>query len=354
MKKYSPYSELKIFRHTQQIEGILAGKRVAPIYLRIKPTNVCNQRCSYCGYANNSVFEERTVKRDSISLDILDNTLRQFKDMGGKAVTYSGGGEPLCYHSIDHILKLTYDLGLDCSMITNGQALKGNVVEYLKHAKWIRVSFDASNTEVYHDIRQVNTFSQVVQNIEDFAKVKDGTCVLGVNCVISETNADQIYDICTLVKTIGCDNIKLSPVLVKEDEEGYHNRIKDGVIEQIDRAKKELEDENFRIVDKYSNDYALSDSYIKPYHRCYIQEYFAVVAADSKVYRCHQRAYTEAGLIGDLTKHTFKEIWESQETIDKIRNFDPCKECNFRCAFDERNTLLNDFFNMDTNHVNFV
>lgn len=354
MNKYLPYSDLKIFWHVEHIKGMLRGERVSPIYLRIKPTNVCNQRCYFCAYADNKLFGDRSVQRESIPVEILENTLREFKDMGGKAVTYSGGGEPLCYHSIEHILKLTYDLGLDCSMITNGQALKGNVVEYLKHAKWIRVSFDASSADVYHDIRQVNTFRQVVQNIEKFAKVKDKTCVLGVNCVISETNADQIYDICKLVKTIGCDNIKLSPVLVKEDEEGYHNRIKDGVIVQINRAKNELEDECFRIVDKYSNDYALSDSYIKPYHRCYIQEYFAVVAADSKVYRCHQRAYAEAGLIGDLTKYTFKEIWESQKTIDKIRNFDPCKECNFRCAFDERNTLLNDFFKMDINHVNFV
>lgn len=354
MKKYLPYSDLKIFRHVEHIKGMLEGKRVSPIYLRIKPTNVCNQRCYFCAYDDDKLFGDRKVQRDSIPVEILENTLREFKAMGGKAVTYSGGGEPLCYHSIEHILELTYNLDLDCSMITNGQALRGNVVDFLKHAKWIRVSFDASNENVYHDIRQVNTYSQVVQNIEDFAKIKDKDCVLGVNCVISETNANQIYDVCKLVKTIGCNNIKLSPVLVKGNEEEYHNRIKEGVIEQIDRAKGELEDDNFRIVDKYSNDYALSDSYVKPYHKCYIQEYFAVVAADSKVYRCHQRAYTEAGLIGDLTKHTFKEIWESQETIDKIRLFDPCEECNFRCAFDERNSLLNDFFNIDKNHINFV
>lgn len=355
MSSYSPYSDLKIFHHIETIDGILKGERVAPIYLRIKPTNVCNQRCFFCAYANDNLFDDRMVEtRESIPWEILQQTLRDFAIMGGKAVTYSGGGEPLCYKNIMDALKLTNELGLDCSMITNAQALQGETVEYLKDAKWIRVSFDASDAKIYGDIRNVKTFEQVKKNIAEFAKVKSQDCVLGINCVISKTNADHIYDICKLVKNLGVDNIKLSPVLVKTEEQAYHDAIKELVNEQIARAKEELECDKFRIVDKYTDDYALSEAYVKPYHRCYIQEYFAVIAADSKVYRCHQRAYTKAGMIGDLTKQTFEEIWKSEETVKKVRAFDPCKECNFRCAFDERNQLLNDFFMMDKNHVNFV
>ena len=50
MEKYTSYSDLKIFHHMDCIKDFLKGKRVPPIYLRIKPTNICNQKCYYCAY----------------------------------------------------------------------------------------------------------------------------------------------------------------------------------------------------------------------------------------------------------------------------------------------------------------
>ena len=355
MEKYTPYSELKIFHHIDRVDGFLKGERVAPVYVRIKPTNVCNQRCFYCAYANDSLFDGREVDtRESIPWDIMENILYDFDKMKVKAVTFSGGGEPLCYHSIIDTLALVQKLGIDYSMITNGQALEGDVLAYLKNAKWVRVSFDSSKSETYESIRRVNTHSKVINNIENFAILKRENCTLGINCVISKNNAEEVYDICSLVKKLGVDNIKLSPIAVKENTRDYHNSIENIVIKQINSAKKELEDSKFRIVDKYTCDLNLPDSYCKEYKKCYIQNFFAVIAADSKVYRCHQRAYTKAGELGDLTQASFNDLWFSKDVMEKMNNFDPQKECCFRCAFDERNSLLNDFVNIDYNHINFI
>lgn len=355
MEKYTPYSELKIFHHTDCIEKFLRNERNAPIYVRIKPTNICNQRCYYCGYANDLVRDGRALdSRESIPWEIMKKTLYEMKEMGVKAVTFSGGGEPLCYSAINETLQTVDSLGIDCSMITNGQALRGGVVNYLKRAKWIRISFDSAQKKTYEEIRGVNTYDQVVDNIERFVYEKDKTCTLGINCVVTHSNANEIYDICSLAKELGVDNIKLSPIMVKENQGKYHQKIKETVVEQIKDAKTQLENENFRIVDKYSNDISLDDTCVKEYSKCYIQNFFTVIAADSKVYRCHPRAYTKAGEIGDLSRRTFKEIWYAEETIDKMNNFDPRQECKFRCTFDERNTLLNDFVSVDKNHVNFI
>ena len=70
--------------------------------------------------------------------------------------------------------------------------------------------------------------------------------------------------------------------------------------------------------------------------------------------RCHQRAYTKPGEIGDLLKQSLKEIWYSQEAIKKVREFDPFRECPFPCAFDERNMMLNEFLELDDEHINFI
>lgn len=355
MEKYTPYSELKIFHHTDCVNAFLKGKRTAPIYIRIKPTNVCNQSCFYCAYANDSLFDGRMVdKRESIPWEIMERTLYDLADMKVKAVTFSGGGDPLCYHSIIPTLALIKKLEIDYSMITNAQALEGEVVDYLKDAKWVRVSFDSSEAEIYEGIRGVHTYKKVVNNIEKFASIKSKDCTLGINCVITKNNADKIFEICELVKKLGVDNIKLSPIAVKEDTKDYHDKIKDGVIEQINLAKEKLESDRFRVVDKYTCDLDLPNSYRKEYQKCYIQNFFTVIAADSKVYRCHQRAYTKAGELGDLTKMSFKELWFSEEVNKRINIFEPQKECGFRCAFDERNMLLNDFVNIDYNHVNFI
>lgn len=355
MEKYSPYSELKIFHHVDRIQGLLKGERVSPIYIRIKPTNVCNQNCFYCGYANDLLYDGRQVdKRESISWDCMERTLKELAEMKVKAVTFSGGGEPLCYHSIRETLRLVQSLGIDYSIITNGQALEGEIVDELKNAKWVRISFDSSKAETYEKVRRVSTYSKVVQNIANFALNKGENCTLGINCVITKQNAEEIFDICKMIKELGADNIKLSPIMVKEGEEDYHVQIKEIVKEQIIQAKQQLENENFQIVDKYSNDLAIAQAFRKKYHRCIIQELFAVIAADSKVYRCHQRAYVKEGEIGDLTQNSFKEIWNLQETVEDVRQFDAFEHCRFPCAFDERNILLNDFINMDKNHINFI
>lgn len=355
MNSYSPYSELKIFHHIDRIKGLLNNERVAPIYIRIKPTNVCNQNCYYCGYANDSLYKGRKVdRRESIPWECMQRTISELAAMGVKAVTFSGGGEPLCYHSIDKTLDLVQKCGLDYSLITNGQALEGDILHYLINAKWVRVSFDSCNQQTYETIRKVNAYNKVIHNIENFAKKKSNNCTLGINCVITHHNFREIFEICRLSKELGVNNIKLSPIMVKECEADYHETIKNDVVQQIEDAKRCLDDDSFKIVDKYTNDLSINNNYCKQYHRCIIQELFTVIAADCKVYRCHQKAYTKSGEIGDLTKKSFQDIWFSQETIEQIRKFDAYKECQFRCAFDERNMLLNDFLYVDRNHINFI
>ena len=355
MKKYSPYSDMKMFYRTDTIAELIKGNRVAPIYVRIKPTNVCNQNCFYCVYANNKVYEGRNVdRRESIPWDILKQTLLDFSEMKVKAVTFSGGGEPLVYHSIKQALEMIHNLGIDYSMITNGQSLEGDVINYLQYAKWIRVSFDSANKNTYESIRGIKTFDKVIYNIENFAKNKSKNCTLGINCVISKQNAQEIYEICKLVKSLGVENIKLSPIIIKDNEFAYHKDIKESVFEQIVQAKNKLEDSTFHIIDKYTNDMVLENDFQKLYHRCYIQEIFTVIAADSNVYRCHQRAYTPPGKIGNLRQMSFKEIWYSPETRKSSQNWDACTQCSFRCAFEERNILRNDLMNLDKNHINFI
>lgn len=356
MEKATPYSNLKIFAHSQVLNDIGEGKRVAPVYIRIKPTNYCNHKCYYCSYADSALgLRDSVNKQDQIPWEKMKEIIIDIADMGVKAVTFSGGGEPLVYPYIVETMQKVLEAGIDLSVITNGQNLKGERAEVLKNAKWVRVSFDAANAETYAKVRQLpsEAFCEVCDNIRQFARIKQCNCELGVNFVINHENAMQVYDMAKLVKGLGVNHIKYTTRVTK-DLFAYHEPFRQSAVEQIYRAKEELENDNFRIINKYESDFDSVLVFHRCYDKCYINRIFTVIAADSKVYFCHDKAYVKDGVVGDLKNRSFKDLWFSEEVIKRCQDFNPQKECNHHCVYDDRNELLSTFYSLDRNHINFI
>lgn len=354
------YSNLKLFFHTDRIEKLKNGERCAPIYVRLKPTNRCNQHCYYCFYDNqnskdNNVYSDRYVDRtQEIPWNKMQELINDFVDMGVKAVTFSGGGDPLCYPYIIETVQKIKENGIDYALISNGQALSGEKAEVFKDAKWVRVSIESTNNETYKTIRGVNTYEKVMENVKNFSRIKNKDCALGVNCVVNEYNYKEIYELCRIVKNAGVENIKFSPVNDGLDIVDNNQSIRSCVSEQIESAIKDFSDEKFSIVDKYTTDIQMREEYKKGYKYCWIRELFTIVAADQNVYNCIDKAYIESGKIGSIENQSFKKMWFSDETTEKFRTYDIVKECNFRCIYDDRNKILNDVLLLDKNHVNFI
>lgn len=356
MEKATPYSNLKIFAHAQALNDIGEGKWIAPIYIRIKPTNYCNHKCYYCSYADNALGLRDLVNRqDQISREKMLEIISDVKDMGVKAVTLSGGGEPLVYPYIVETMQKILDAGIDLSIITNGQLLNDERAEVLTQAKWVRISFDSSNAETYAKVRQISltAFDEVCNNIHKFAEIKSNNCELGINFVINHENAGQVYDMAKMVKELGVNHIKYTARVTKDLFE-YHEPFKQKVIEQIHRAKDELENDNFRVINKYESDFDSVLVFRRCYDKCYVNKIFTVIAADSKVYFCHDKAYVREGVVGDLANQSFKELWFSEATIKRYMEFNAQNECNHHCVYDDRNDLLNIFYSLDKNHINFI
>ena len=351
MNVNNPYSDLKILHHFDALKSYTNGERFAPVYIRIKPTNVCNQRCFYCCYADDQAVKNRKVdRRDFIPREKMCEILEDIKNMGVKAVTFSGGGDPLCYPYIEECFEKILSADIDLSIITNGQMLTDKKAELLKEAKWVRISLDSANRKTYEMIRNVKTFDEVISNTEAFAKIKNETCELGINFVVNEKNYLQIYDICKLASSIGVNNIKFSGIMIQEGTQEYHSEIRKSVCELVNKAKSEFESNKFKIIDKYEENL----SFDRKYDECCIQQFVTIIAADQKVYRCYQKAYTLSGCLGSIEDCSFKELWFSDETANKFKNFSPKNDCKAACVYDQRNILLNDIKNLDRNHINFI
>ena len=359
MSSASNYSSLKIFHHKDLLDNLKLNNTAFPIYIRIKPTNKCNHNCSYCTYGSgksNSKSKNRGIikEQDSIEWDKMQEIIIDMAECGVKAVTFSGGGEPLLYPKIIETVDLIKEHKIDLSLITNGQLLQGEIAKRFYKAKWIRISFDSPDAEEYSKIRAIPlaAFKQVCDNIEKFAENKRGSCTLGINFVVSKYNYHRVYEAAELLKKLGVDNIKFAAVV--DNDPNYHLGIKDSVIAQIHRAQDKLTDNSFSIINNYETDCDYRYDKILLFENCYTCKLVTVIAADSCLYACHTRAYDKNAFIGNLKEKSFKEVWQSDETQKRLTLINPANDCKNFCAYEDRNMIIESYLKIDENHLNFI
>ena len=91
------YTKYKIFHFKDKIDSLPRDVEEIkpPIHIRIKPTNVCAHNCWYCAYkASNLQLGKDMVTKDFIPKDKMMEIIDDIIEMGVKAVTFSGGGDP--------------------------------------------------------------------------------------------------------------------------------------------------------------------------------------------------------------------------------------------------------------------
>lgn len=341
------YSILKIFYYPEKVNSMLNKKVISPLYVRLKCSNRCNNSCFYCIY--NPKFSDihpLSNRTDEIPINKINQILDDFEKMGIKAITLSGGGEPLIHPNISKILKEIIKKKIRFSVITNGLLLKGKIAKLLYNADWIRISLDYPNSKLYSKIRNIDSsnFYEVITNIKDFSKNKHKNCDLGVNCVVHHLNYKHLIDIAKLCKKLGVDNLRFAP-LWKRNFLKYHTPFKNEAIKQINKAK-ELQDKTFSVGSSYEKYFERNTGGEKrDYPRCFYMEIVPAIAADQCVYTCHNNAYEPYGKIGSIKRQSFKKMWFSSKTKKFFKNFNPKKVCNHECSNDEKNRILNEFAN---------
>ena len=350
------YSNYKFFNFPDRIDALRERKMAAPVHIRIKPMNHCNHNCWYCAYRydnlqlGSDIDLTDQLPRDKI-FEIADDVI----DMGVKAVTFSGGGEPLLYKPLPEVLEKLSKGGVRVASLSNGSNLKGkNADAFAEYATWIRISVDGWNDESYTDARGVKdgAFSQLIENITDFLE-RDTECVLGISFIIGEKNHKHVLEFCKLMKKVGVNHVKLTGVVVEnngEDNNSYHNPISDEVTRQI-KAAQELQTENFTVLDHY---HELPDLFAKRYTFCPSLQFLTIIGADANVYSCHDKAYTATGKLGSIKDQSFKNFWYSEENQSAIYGLNPAKVCNHHCTSHHKNLALLDIIKTDMNHAAFV
>lgn len=306
--------------------------------------------CSYHEPQESKMHTDMNDK-DKIPVDKMFEILDDFFNIGVKAVTYSGGGEPLAHKHIVQIMERTLRNGIDLSIITHGQFIEGERATALSSAKWVRVSMDYTTSQQLANSRRIDprAFDIIMGNLAKFSKIKKPGCDLAVNYIVQRENYEDLVGFAKKLKDCGVNNVRFSPVWYPNFQE-YHAPIAAAVEAQLKEAQS-LCDNNFSINTSYDL-HSTAHAPVRAYHKCAFMQIVPVVGADLNVYSCHNKAYDPTGKIGSIKDRKFSDLWFSDEAKARFEELDPTRDCKHQCSSDSKNRVVNAL--LETHHDNFV
>lgn len=298
-----------------------------PIEIEINPTNMCNLKCSWCiskQYHRNDTLEIKTLKR----------FLKEYKEMGGKSIIWSGGGEPTTYSHFEEAVKEADRLGIDQGLMTNGLFSEKKVETIGRIMKWVRISLDTVDRDKYKEMKGVNGLSAVMENIKKLSKSQTK---MVINMNAGKINEGETFEVANKSKELGAKGFQLRPVLpCPAEKESYIPPD----IESTIKSLKGLQTKDFFV----SISYDKFEEMLKPrvYDSCRYHNFICILNANGDFCVCMYRLYEPEFVFGNIYKKNLKDIWNSEQrkkVIENTTNMDFSK-CQICCKGHELNVFL--------------
>jgi len=248
--------------------------------------------------------------------------------MGVEAIQFTGGGEPLVHPDHLKIMRHARRLGLRLALVTNGELLTEESIEFLSdEADWVRVSLDAATPGVYSAIRarDPRTFDRVSLNVADLADDSRGE--VSLSFVVVKENRHQLQAAADLAAALGVGHIRFGAVSTTDPD--YYG-------DDVDRIRHDLATlavpDGLTVANLFSDGRFVLTPPADP--ECFLQRFATFVGADLNVYRCCVFAYNDRGLLGSVADKRFADLWQSVSFDD----FD-ARGCS-HCPFEAKNQAM--------------
>ena len=334
---FNSWKGLTYYEHYKKIVGWLDNKNdlPPPIEASLDPINACNQRCYYCN-------SQRYLKEHPAGLkrwggDYIEDILIYLATWGVKAFCWGGGGEALLNIRLPGMTKFGTDLGMECSIITNGSALSDILIDELLLCRWIGISLDSADPEVYQKVRGEDDCRKVLGNIKKLAAKRTKTDIAVKVLVLPET-IDTIVYTCKVARDLGVQDFHVRPVDLQRKDNQLARKL------NLDMPKiKGIFDECHNLETADFHVYTVTHKYDEEFHvkhdfkKCLASPLVMQLCTDKKMYVCVDHRLEPRFEIKD---------WGSDEHRHLLQTIDPETECA-RCTWSEYNrqieeTVIND------------
>lgn len=339
----------RLLCHSDRLAEWVAGKDTFPVSMEVNLTNRCNMACGWC-------ITEYAHENGDPGLDTerLLSCLREYSSLGGRSVTWSGGGEPTLHRAFKEIVRAVSEIGLDQGLLTNGLFSKGIAREVATHCKWIRVSLDTYDEEAYAKEKNVSkaAFHRVIRNIRQMVRFRDG-CRIGINMNVAGWNRDHIRGTYEFGVSMGVDYLQIRPVLaVKRPLRNarYNVRLETeavrDIIETIRSIRTRPATRLIASMDKFG-DLLEAPGAERPYDSCLYHHLVCVLDSDGSLCVCMFHLKDDRFIFGNLHRQTLEGIWKGsrrRRVVELTRNMDfsICQAC---CKGHEVNRIMHGVFN---------
>lgn len=128
----------KVLKHYELLAAAKRG-RILPIHAQFIPTNKCNMSCDMCSC-------KKRDKRIELDFEQAEQIIQGLARLGCKAVTITGGGEPLMHPKLADIVQTFQQCGIEVGLVSNGKLLGNALTDTLRALTWCRISNDDSRT----------------------------------------------------------------------------------------------------------------------------------------------------------------------------------------------------------------
>lgn len=321
----------------------------------------CNLRCIMC--EEHSIYSSCQTKRKAeglprrrMDIELIRKVLEESKGSPLKEIIPSTMGEPLLYRHFDEIIQLCHDYHVKLNLTTNGTFPRLGATEWAKKivpiGSDVKISWNGATKQTSELIMIGSNFEKRVQNVRDFAQVRDDIAAQGGNfCRLTfqltflEIGLSEIPEIIRLAASLGVNRVKGHHLWVFAQEMKDQNlRRSPEAIERWNAIALEAQEiaQQVRLPDGsqviLENIYPLDASAIEelvPQGVCPFLGKEAWVSSEGRFNPCcaPNEERLKLGDFGNLHDASLEEIWTSpayQNLCENYLQHAVCKRCNMR------------------------
>ncbi|MDP7445309.1 MAG: PqqD family peptide modification chaperone [Candidatus Poseidoniia archaeon] len=292
--------------------------------LQMEVTSSCNERCRHC-------YLPPERDRNSIDTDLALNIVDQLEKMGTLGVTFSGG-ELFLHSNISDILLRARKRDLQITILSNLTLLSDDLLECLKdvNISHIQTSIYSTDPTIHDQITRVpGSHAKTVAAIE---RLISADIPVQISCPVMRSNLHTYKDVVTWASERSMKAQTDFIMMARTDfsTDNLSERLSDSEAESL-------------IHDIIGHDPTFQDIVNRPIEEtperddrgapvCGVGVHMLCLSADGICYPC---SGWQGYPVGDVSRQSLEEIWNSSPELNKLRgitnaSFPNCLSCNDR------------------------